>query len=82
MRIFFAILRKLNNDIPTRWEVRTCLMTINGRTDLGLSDRIMDMMWIYVNGRELEHIRDFHGVSYERVRQCLMRGCKIAYDSR
>ena len=80
MRIFFAILRKLNNDIPTRWEVRTCLMKINGRTDLGLSDRIIRMMWGYVNGFELEHIRDLHGVTYERVRQCLIRGCVVAYD--
>lgn len=80
MRIFFLILRKINYDIPTELEVRYCLKLIGGRTDIGLSDRIIRMMWGYVNGIEFEHMQKLHGCTWERIRQCLIKGCKIAYS--
>jgi hypothetical protein len=70
----------INNDYPTEIEVRYCLKLIGCKEDVGLSTRIMSMMWGYVNGLPLETIQKTHGCTFERVRQCLIKGCKIAYE--
>jgi hypothetical protein len=82
VKFLFSILRGLNDGWPTQMEVRYCLKLVGDRTDVGLSDRIMRMMWAYVNGIEVPVIRDLHGVTYERVRQCLLKGCRVAHDIR
>jgi len=81
LRFLFGILKGLNNDTPTRWEVRYCLNLIDKYEDhVPLTSRIVRMMEEYAAGYDVENLRDIHLVPYERVRQCLIKGCRISYE--
>ena len=80
VRTFFKLLRMINNDIPTEWEAAYCFQRLQKNNDNGISDRIEEMMAQYIDGYDIPQIAVFHGVTYERVRQCLIKACKAGYD--
>lgn len=80
IHLFFNFLRRFNNYDPTRWEVRYCVKIIKSYNDyIPLTTRIQRMMEEYAAGYELEEIAQIHSIPRERVRQCLMKGCRVAY---
>ena len=82
-RFLFGILKGLNHDIPTRWEVRYCLNLIAKYNDhIPLTNRILRMMEEYAAGFNVEDLRDIHLVPYDRVRQCLIKGCTVSHELR
>lgn len=84
MKFLFKLLRKFNDGIPTRMEVRRSLKFIYHHVGIiytsGLSDRILNMMNDYIAGDDLSKVGKSHGVTRERVRQCLIKGCRVSYD--
>ena len=70
-KFYYRLLRKFNDDIPTRTEVE-----YNLDIKHKLNSQIYLAMFRYSCGQEIEEIADRLNITRERVRQYLLKGCR------
>jgi len=71
--LYFWFLRKLNDGVPSRVECEWALSK-----HMPYSDGIAHAIKCYVAGLTLEQVADLLGVTRERIRQYLLKGCRDA----
>jgi hypothetical protein len=74
LRLKFGVLRKLNDNDPSRQEVEWALSVYGGHTY-----RIADVMSSYFIGMDFESIAKPMGVPRERVRQMICKGVRQSW---
>lgn len=80
LKIVYWILRKLNDGVPSRLEVKHAM----GRlftSGIPLTLKIQESMILYKQGASLEDIAEFHNCTRERVRQHLVKGVWRSYGN-
>lgn len=76
---YFDILRKFNDDLPSKKELEWVYIHIylNG---IKLSPRISDALTDVVHDHTLEDAAKNQNVTRERIRQYLLKACRIARE--
>ena len=69
--LYFKLLRKLNDGVPSTTEVVFVLRTKDIK-----NTKILQSMAMYSVGASLEEIATFQDVTRERIRQHLLKGCR------
>ena len=72
--LFYSLLRKLNDGVPSRSEV---LWAVKKLGEHGVSSGIYSGMQLYLL-LDMEEAADELDITRERLRQYLMKGCRVA----
>lgn len=76
--LWFDFLRYFNDGEPSSQEIDWVLDKFFRHEAFELSDRIIDILIARDSGMSLEEIAQSRGLTRERVRQCLLKACRIA----